>query len=296
MEAGELSLLGVALVGSLAYGGGDFIGGRASLRLSPVGVIVLAQFAALAVAAKAVPWPGWSSLTGPANVLLIPGVLGGLFYAVALAALYHGIARGRAALVTPVFGIVSVLVPLVADAVLGRGLTQPQVGGLLVCAVAVILLAQVPEHTPGHGPHFSFCLGVGGGLADGAADVCLGILPTAQAFDALLLARAVMAAVALALFLALLARRHRPRTGTRPVAFAIAALFAIAAGICDAFGHLAYVALATAGSIAVASALVGVLSAAVVILLAVALLRERLSAPQLAGMATGALGVLSLSA
>jgi len=196
MEAGDLSLLAVPLVGSLAYGGGDFIGGRASLRLSPVGVIVL---------------------------------------------------------------------------------------------------AQVSEHTPGHGPHFSFCLGVAGGLADGAADVCLGIPPPAPAFDALLLARAVMAAIALALFLAILARRGAPRSGTRPLTLVIAALLAIAAGICDALGHLAYVALATAGSIAIASALVGALGAAVVILLAVALLRERLSAPQLAGMATGALGVLTLS-
>ncbi|MCB1388549.1 MAG: hypothetical protein KDK12_05285, partial [Rhodobacteraceae bacterium] len=97
MVASELSLLGVALIGSLAYGGGDFIGGRASLRLSPVGVIVLAQFAALAVAALAIPWPGRSLWNGPANVVLGPGVAGGVFYAIALASLYTGIARGRAA-------------------------------------------------------------------------------------------------------------------------------------------------------------------------------------------------------
>lgn len=296
MVASELSLLGVAVVGSLAYGGGDFIGGRASLRLSPVGVIMLAQFAALAVAAKAISWPGWSSLTDPANAILVPGILGGVFYAVSLGALYHGIAHGRAALVTPVFGIVSILVPLAADAILGRVLSQPEIGGLLMCGVAIVLLAQVTEHDPDHGPHFSFHLGVIGGLADGAADVCLGILPQAQAFDALLLARVVLAGVALSLFLAVLALRRDPRPEGTRVAVGAAALLAIAAGVCDALGHLSYVTLATSGHIAVASALVGVLSAGVVILLAVALLRERLSAPQLAGFFIGALGVAALSA
>ena len=76
----------------------------------------------------------------------------------------------------------------------------------------------------------------------------------------------------------------------------LAALLAIGAGICDALGHISYVTLATAGHIAVASALVGVLSAAVVILLAVTLLRERLSAPQLAGFAAAALGIAALAA
>ena len=303
MVPSELSLLGVALFGSLAYGGGDFIGGRATLRLSPVGVIALAQIAALMLAATAVPWSGWSLLTGPtARVLignaLVPGLSGGLFYAVALAALYRGIAEGRAALVTPVFAIVSVLVPLAADAVLGRALSQTQIGGLLLCGVAVVLLAQVRDATTGHGPHFSFRLGVIGGMADGIADVCLGAQPLTQALDALMIARATMAALAVGVLICA-ALRVRPQVaaGRRvsPVALLVAASLAIGAGLCDAMGHYSYVLLATQGSISVASALVGVLSAAVVVLLAVALLRERLAAPQLAGFVAGAAGIFALS-
>lgn len=296
MMASELSLLGVALVGSLAYGGGDFIGGRASVRLSPVGVIVLAQCAALAVAAQAIPWPTRSLLTGSANAILVPGLIGGLAYAIALSALYAGIARGRAALVTPVFALVSILVPLLADLLLGRALSQTQIGGLLLCGAAIVLLAGIGADGTDRKTGLSVRLGVIGGLADGAADVALGILPTAQAYDALLLARAVMAGLALALYLGALTLR-RPASATRPprLTLLLPACLALGAGICDALGHVTYVRLATQGSVSVASALVGVLSAGVVILLAVLVLKERIHPRQLAGFATGAAGVTALA-
>lgn len=106
-----------------------------------------------------------------------------------------------------------------------------------------------------------------------------------------------MAGLALALFaLSLLRlRRGAPVTHLPARALVTAGLLAIGAGICDALGHVSYVALATRGHISVASALVGVLSSAVVILLAVALLRERLAAVQVAGFVAGAAGILALA-
>ena len=80
-----------------------------------------------------------------------------------------------------------------------------------------------------------------------------------------------------------------------PRALALAGVMAAMAGVCDALGHVAYVHLATRGSIAVASALVGLMTTAVIVILSVILLRERVGRGQAAGLALGAAGVLALS-
>ena len=113
----EVSIISVALIGALAYGCGDFLGGRASLRLSPAGAVALAQCAATIMALKVFRYggPNW-----PGVDVIGSGLLGGVAYAAGLLFLYQGLAHGRIGIVAPVCGVFSILVPLIGDLVLER--------------------------------------------------------------------------------------------------------------------------------------------------------------------------------
>lgn len=308
----ELSAVAVALMGALAYGSGDFMGGRAAVRLSPSGAVALAQTAAMVVAAQ-VFFTGSGDFA--ASAVLLPGLFGGMAYALGLLFLYQGIAHGRIGVVAPVCGIVGILVPMLGDLALSRHISPTQFQGIGICALAIVLLAGTPERTAiGTDRWFSLRTGFLSGMGYGTADLCLGMMAPEDGVAALLVARAVAATIAVALLLRafVLAGGFGPAsagaaacTSGQPVALAWlkpprlmmmlpAAALAVVAGIFDAIGHMSYVHVATQGSMAVASALVA-LFPAVVVVLAVVVLRERILGLQYLGLAASAGGVAMLS-
>ncbi len=291
----------IALMGAVAYGGGDFMGGRAAVRLSAPGAVALAQCAAMLVAFHA-----FAGGQVPAAPLAIvgPGIAGGIAYAAGLLRLYQGVARGRVAVVAPVCGVVGILVPLAGDLILAREIGYLQLVGIAVCAAAIVLLARASGPAPraGSGPS-SFRLGVESGLGYGAADLCLGMVAPADGADALAVARCVAALIAIALLVVVL-RPRAPAARSEPPVFTEGRLsarllppaaLAIAAGAFDALGHMSYVHVATQGSMAVASAIVA-LFPAVLVLLAVVVLRERITARQWAGLFASLAGITLMGA
>lgn len=312
----ELSAIAVALMGALAYGSGDFMGGRAAVRLSPSGAVALAQTAAMVVAAQ-VFVAGAGNFA--ANAVLLPGLIGGMAYALGLLFLYQGIALGRIGVVAPVCGIVGILVPMLGDFALSRHISATQFQGIGICALAIVLLAGTPERPAiGADRWFSLRTGFLSGMGYGTADLCLGMMAPEDGAATLLVARAVAASIAVALLLRAfaLAGGFGPATASAtagaaavkrrpPVALAWlkpprlmimlpAAALAVVAGILDAIGHMSYVHVATQGSMAVASALVA-LFPAVVVVLAVVILRERILGLQYLGLAASVGGVAMLS-
>ena len=306
----EVSIVSVALVGALAYGFGDFIGGRASRRLSPAGAVAVAQCAATIVALNIFlhDWSHW-----PRADVIGPGILGGVAYATGLLFLYQGLAIGRIGVVAPVCGVFSILVPLSGDLVLGRHIEPIQFVGIAICAMAVVLLATTPEVTVAGLPsRFSFRVGVMSGIGYGVADVCLGMAMEDGA-SALLVVRSIAALIALSLLLLAIVRAGRfwatntdivqvstplSLAWVRPPRLVVmlpSVVLAASAGIFDAMGQMSYVHAATRGSMAVAASLVA-LFPAVVVVLAVVVLREKVVFKQYLGLAAGACGVLIISA
>lgn len=307
----EASAILVALLGAFAYGCGDFMGGRAAVRLSPSGVVALAQCAAMAVTVQA--FLNGSGLLSAADVIG-PGLLGGAAYATGLLCLYQGIAFGRIAVVAPVCGVVGILVPLAGDVALARHIGVAQMTGILICCLAVVLVSNTREPIrQGVPPHFSLRLGLVSGMGYGLADLCLGMLEPEQGPAALMVARCFASVIALGMLgLAFIraggfgrvdAPEARPPSPA-PLAWVRtpylrammpAAALAILAGVFDSIGHMSYVHIATNGSMAVAAALVA-LYPTVLVVLAVLVLKEPIALAQCLGLLASAAGVIAISA
>jgi drug/metabolite transporter (DMT)-like permease len=307
----EISMMSVALIGALSYGCGDFLGGRASLRLSPAGAVALAQCAATIMALKVFRYgvPNW-----PGVDVIGSGLLGGVAYAAGLLFLYQGLAHGRIGIVAPVCGVFSILVPLIGDLVLERHIQPNQLAGIAICTIAIVLLASTPEApVVGLPSHFSFRLGVMSGVGYGVADVCLGTMAPEDGAAGLLVARSVAALIAIGMLLLAIIRSggfgagetDRVQVSTPPslawvrpprfVAMLPPAMLAATAGVLDAMGQMSYVHAATRGSMAVAASLVA-LFPAVVVVLAVVVLREQVVLKQYLGLAASVVGALVMSA
>ncbi len=300
----------VALLGAFAYGCGDFMGGRAAVRLSPSGAVALAQCAAVLVTAQAYMKGGGGPLSPH---VVVSGLLGGPAYLIGLMTLYQGIAFARIAIVVPISGLVGIVVPLAGDLVIGRHIGGTEVTGILICCLAFVLLSATPGASePGLDPLPSLRLGVLSGLGFGTADLCIGVMAPEDGQAAVMVARIVTAGIALNLLGIAVVRTgalrpNRPALAGPPLAMGVAgprratlramlpaAMFAIIAGALDSVGHMSYAHVATGGSMAVASALVA-LYPAVPVVLAVVLLNERMIGTQYLGLAASALGVAVMS-
>ena len=120
-----------AVLGAIAYGTGDFLGGCASRRSTTFSAVAIAQGVAVAfllqdyaLAQRALPAGalGWVSVTA------------GIAYAIGVISIYEGLAHGRIAIVASICGLLSILVPLAGDLVLGRNISHNEmVGMVLVC-------------------------------------------------------------------------------------------------------------------------------------------------------------------
>jgi uncharacterized membrane protein len=307
----QLGAVSAALIGALAYGTGDFLGGRAALRLSASGAVAIAQTVAMLFMIQQFQREGAALPTGGD---WYPSLLGGVAYAFGLLLLYQGLAFGRIGIVAPLCGLVGIVIPLLGDIVLERAISQSQLLGIGLCALAAILIAWLPPALEEGGPvAWSVKVGVMSGLGYGTADLCLGSMTPETATGALLVTRSVAALIAVSVVLLLVMPGRTVRLAAMAETTAIGpdgsiagwwpkarllqqgCLLAAIAGVLDTIGHMGYVNAAVQGSMGVAAAIVA-LFPAVSVLLAVIILKERISRLQATGFALGiaAIWVVSL--
>ncbi len=276
----------LALASSVSWGLADFLGGVQSRRHALFAVLVLSQAVALAVllvaVAAGVPTEHDAAATAWAAGSGVLGIL-------ALTAFYRALSIGTMSIVAPL-SATGAAVPVVVGLVSGERPRAVQLAGMALALIGVMLAAREAADADaearrtnrtavllalvaavGFGSFF-----VGMDRAEERADVAW-VLLAARAPEVLLLV--VACAV------------RRPPLPTAPRALgAIAAI-----GLLDLLANMLFV-LATGRGLLSVVGVLGALYPAVTVLLARALLHERLTRAQDAGVLVTLVGVVALAA
>jgi uncharacterized membrane protein len=250
-----------------------------------LGVLVVSQAAGLAgagvlVAAGGEPAPGAEDL--------LPAALGGMAGVVALAALYRGMAIGTMSIVAPI-SATAVAVPVVVGLATGERPGTLQLAGIAVAVVGVVLASR--EGAPAGSPaaaaaRRSLLLALVAALGFGSFFVGMDAAADADVLWALLAARGASFTLLVAAALT-----TRPALPARPLTLAGLALI----GAMDLAANGLFAAATTEGLLSVVAVLSSVYPV-VTILLARAVLRERVRRLQEAGIATALAGVAMIAA
>lgn len=260
----------LALAASLSWGLGDFLAGLRTRRLPVVTVLVVSQVAGLTSIALVVALRG----VGPPEArYLLYGSLAGIAGAVGLAALYRGLAIGPMSIVAPISATAAV-VPLVADLVAGERPSAIQSAGIALAVLGVVLASRTPVAARSRGASRGVALALVAALGFGLLLVALGAASDADPYWGTL----AMRTASLSLFiLTALALRPSFALGERdlPVLLAI--------GVLDTAGNALF-AVATTESLLSVAAVLAQLYPVVTVLLARAVLGERISRVQGAGV------------
>ncbi len=223
----QLTGIGFAVAAAVAWGGSDFTGGYASRRVGPLHVLALSRLAGLAcyvilalVSREAAPPTasvGWAAAAG------CSGALG-------IAALYAGLASGRAALVVPTSGVVGAAIPVAFAAAVAGVLPIVQQFGLLLALMGIFLVSFGQD---GRRDAWAGGLASGtlAGVLFGGFFICLGQVGPGHVFTPLAVAGGASFTTAGAVLL--IARPGIPSPARAPEA-----LFA---GVLDATGAVCYV-------------------------------------------------------
>lgn len=274
----------LALTAAVAYGSADYVGGIAARRAPAVSVALAAQMVGLVLVLAALPFVG-AEVSGRA---VAAGAAAGIFGGLGLRTLLLALARGPMSVVAPTTALSAAVVPIGFGLALGDRPTGLTLAGIAVSLGAVVLITRerpVPgaAHASARGV---LGLALGGGAIFGTFFVFLHQAGPDAGLVPLVAARCTSIPV-----LALLA--HRAGQDLRPRTLFAAPGVAVS-GALDMAANIAYLFALRHGMLAVVSA-VTCLYPASTVALAQTHLRERLEAPQLAGMGVAALAALMIA-
>ncbi|MGC3996615.1 MAG: DMT family transporter [Anaeromyxobacter sp.] len=265
----DLTAVVFGLLSAVAWGAGDFSGGLASRRAAVVGVLAVGQAAGVAMVvglalATHEPFP-------PAGALLWAAGAGASG-AVGLAALYRGLAVGRMGIVAPVSAVLSAGIPVLVGAA-SQGLPPAaRLAGFALGLGGIFVLAR-SEQTRGDARGFLLAWVAGCGF--GGFLVLQHQASASGTFWPLAAARATS-------FVLILATALLRRGAWVPQVRALPLI--VASGLLDGAGNALFVVAAKVGRLDVAGVLSSMYPASTVLLAAV-VLRERITARQLLGIA-----------
>ncbi|MDO8987470.1 MAG: DMT family transporter [Coriobacteriia bacterium] len=271
----------LSLATSTLFGVGDFLGGFASKRESPVNVTANAHvvgFVLFTLGLLLFPAPfAWHDV----RMGLISGVSGG----VGVGALYAALARGRMSIVAPITAALSGSLPAAYDFIQGTQVGPFAIAGLALALVATIIVSassgeaeEGQKEMPPSALWLSFLAGFGfsgGFIAFSLASPASGMWPLASA-----------RVTSMLLFAALALITTRRLSVDRTVR-----LQTFGAGVTDAAANITMITAIRIGPLAIASVL-GSLYPVVTILLARIVLGERLRPLQWFGVLLALVAVI----
>ena len=271
----------LALACSLAYGAADFLGGLAARGAHVLRVVLIAAPASLLV--EVVVWPVFGASFTPAAIAW--GAASGVASAVAFALLYRTLAIGPMSVLSPVTALVSAALPVSVGLIGGESLGGVALVGMLLALVAVVLVSGGTDASGVRPGRAALILAFGAGAAIALQLVCLDQAPGDSGVAPLLVGRAVSSSVVLGAAIVL-----RARLGdTRP-----SLSMSFAAGALDSLANLAFLLAVRDGDLAVVAVITALYPAGTV-LLARAILAERIGPTQFAGLGLAAVAVSLLA-
>lgn len=259
----------LALCAAALWGTGDFLGGFASRRTAVLVVLFWSQLAGLT---GLVVWVVWSGAGRPGVGAMLAALGAGFAGVAGLACLYRGLAVGAMGIVAPI-SATSPVVPLVVDIGRGRSPGTVQWIGIVVALAGVVLVSRQPG--PGRAPVVVAGVGLALAAALGFGLFVVGLGVAAQESPSWAAATARFASVC-TVVAALAATRTSVRCSQRLLPLIVAV------GIFDAGANALIAVAATHGSIGIVAVL-SALYPVMTILLARALLHERLGATRVGG-------------
>lgn len=272
----------LATVTAALFGCSDFFGGLASRRDSAFAVTAHAHVLGAALIALGVL--AFPAAFGPRDVWW--GIAAGVAGGIGVTALYAALAVGRMSVVAPITAALSGSLPAIYDLARGSTIRPLSVIGLVV-ALGAIVVVSATGHADDRAamPPRAIALSALAGVGFAASFVFFSLVSKTSGLVPILAARVTSAALLGALTLGV-GHGARLASAARPAA--------LAAGVLDAFANVAMLASIRLGPLAVAAVL-GSLYPVATILLARAVLGERLRWPQRAGVAL-ALVAIALTA
>jgi drug/metabolite transporter (DMT)-like permease len=270
-----LAVVVFGLASAIAWGAGDFGGGWTSRRAPvlgiAIGVDVLGAILMVGIAlasGEPVPGPATLGLATIAGIFAVAGILG----------LYTGLAVGRMGVVAPVTGVIAATLPVIVGLV-AQGWPGTEVVVGIVLALSAVLLVSRSSDPAGRRSGIEYALL--GGIGLGLFNIAVGAFPEHRVAWPL----AVIKAGSLLPIVALVVLGRRPWRVPRPVVPALLATAAL-----DLAGNSFYILATQAGRLDIAATLSSLYPVTTVVL-AVILLRERVTRSHLFGIIMAALAV-----
>ena len=272
----------LSLGSSLVYGASDFLGGLKSRSLPLLSVLLISQATALAVVALSAVALAHGP---PSGEHIAYGVIAGVAEALAVAALYRGLAVGTMSIVAPVAACAPAF-PVAAAAILGELPGPVQSVGIALALAGIALVSfESPGRAPARPAGPSIAFGLAAALGFGVFLTAMDAASEGGVHWALLIARVTTVTVFGAVFLA----RRRP-LAIEPSQLPVIALIGLLVLAADA----TYAIASTEGLLSVVAVLSS-LYPVVTIGLARVYLHERLRPLQQVGVAVTLLGALAIS-
>jgi drug/metabolite transporter (DMT)-like permease len=271
----------LALASSLAYGAADFLGGLAARDAHVLRVVVIAAPASLLV--ELLLWPAVGASFDAGAVAW--GAASGVASAAAFALLYRTLAIGPMSVLSPVTALVSAALPVGVGLTGGERPSGLALGGMALALVAVVVVSGGTDARGLRPSRTALVLAFGAGAAIALQLVCLDQAPDGSGVAPLLVGRAVSSAVVLGAAFTVRARLGDARPSLPASA---------AAGALDSLANFAFLMAVRDGDLAVVAVITALYPAGTV-LLARALLAERIGRAQLAGLGLAAVAVSLLA-
>jgi len=274
----------LAGLSALLYGAADFYGGLATRKSPVAAVLVFSQLTGLGIALAATAFLG---IAPPGLADLAWGAVAGACGAFGLAALYTALATTIVAVASPVAAVVGAVIPVALGAAAGERPGALAWAGIAMVLPAIALLTAGPTRGDRAGQaRRAVLLGVGAGIGFGLFFFAVSRTSPGSGLWPLVAAR-VSTIGLVVLFTAI---SGRPLRVARDGAVAL-----LASGALDMGANIAFLLASRSGMLSIAAA-VAALYPGPTVLLARVVLRERLTAPRVAGLVLALAGVVLISA
>ena len=282
-------VVAVGLLCALIFGAGDYFGGLASRRVSPVRGVAFAGLIGLTLLTV------FSVLVGGefSGEALLWGLLSGVAGSVAILTLYWALAIGPMSILSPLTALLSAIVPLAWGVVLGERLNLVGYIALGIALVAVVLVGFVPEKGAVRPSAKGLVIATISGVLIGVLMILLHRAPDDSGLLPLVFNRISYLAILWTIVLVLWLRARRRGEPAGPSA-RVALWPILAAGAADATANALMIAGFRLGDLSVIAVLAALYPAGTIALAAI-FLRERIAPVQWIGLALALLAAAMLA-